>query len=154
MVETLNLKVMESNEKDIEQFDLLEKQKGVEELKDIQDLDEWMKSLPLKEVGTNFTSTVIASALLAKKRHANFKLLVWLMVFFAGLIAASYFLIGSSGAELEITYLDQVKTQSLEMLDFMADPRLRQLFLVVEGIICLVIIEKLVSSFRILRHAA
>ncbi|MDW3212077.1 MAG: hypothetical protein ABJO02_02320 [Reichenbachiella sp.] len=145
---------MESNEKDIEQFDLLEKQKGVEELKDIQDLDEWMKSLPLKEVGTNFTSTVIASALLAKKRHANFKLLVWLMVFFAGLIAASYFLIGSSGAELEITYLDQVKTQSLEMLDFMADPRLRQLFLVVEGIICLVIIEKLVSSFRILRHAA
>jgi len=145
---------MESNEKDIEQFDLLEKQKGVEELKDIQDLDEWMKSLPLKEVGTNFTSTVIASALLAKKRHANFKLLVWLMVFFAGLIAASYFLIGSSGAELEITYLDQMKTQSLEMLDFMADPRLRQLFLVVEGIICLVIIEKLVSSFRILRHAA
>ncbi|WP_456460458.1 hypothetical protein [Reichenbachiella sp.] len=154
MVETLNLKVMESNEKDIEQFDLLEKQKGVGELKDIQDLDEWMKSLPLKEVGTNFTSTVIASALLAKKRHANFKLLVWLMVFFAGLIAASYFLIGSSGAELEITYLDQVKTQSLEMLDFMADPRLRQLFLVVEGIICLVVIEKLVSSFRILRHAA
>ncbi len=145
---------MESNEKDIEQFDLLEKQKGVGELKDIQDLDEWMKSLPLKEVGTNFTSTVIASALLAKKRHANFKLLVWLMVFFAGLIAASYFLIGSSGAELEITYLDQVKTQSLEMLDFMADPRLRQLFLVVEGIICLVVIEKLVSSFRILRHAA
>ena len=145
---------MESNDKDIERFDALESNEAREELNDIQDLDEWMKSLPLKEVGTNFTSTVIASALLAKKRNANFRLLIWLMVFFAMLIAASYFVIGTSGAELEITYLDQVKTRSLEILDILADPRLRQLFLVVEGIICLVIIEKLVSSFRILRHAA
>lgn len=145
---------MERNDKDIEQFDLLENNNSIEELKDIQDLDEWMKSLPLKEVGTNFTSTVIASALLAKKRNANFKLLVWLMVFFAALIGASYLFIGTSGVELEITYLDQVKTQSLELLDILSDSRLRQLFLVVEGIICLVVIEKLVSSFRILRHAA
>lgn len=145
---------MERNDKDIEQFDLLENNNSTEELKDIQDLDEWMKSLPLKEVGTNFTSTVIASALLAKKRNANFKLLVWLMVFFAALIGASYLFIGTSGVELEITYLDQVKTQSLELLDILSDSRLRQLFLVVEGIICLVVIEKLVSSFRILRHAA
>ncbi|WP_420582353.1 hypothetical protein [Reichenbachiella sp.] len=145
---------MEGNEKDIEHFDSLENNSVPDELSDIQDLDEWMKSLPLKEVGTNFTSTVIASALLAKKRNANFRLLIWLMVFFAMLIAASYFFIGTSGAELEITYLDQVKTRSLEMLDIIADPRLRQLFLVVEGIICLVIIEKLISSFRILRHAA
>lgn len=145
---------MERNEKDIEHFDSLEKNNVPDELNDIQDLDEWMKSLPLKEVGTNFTSTVIASALLAKKRNANFRLLVWLMIFFAMLIAGSYFFIGTSGAELEITYLDQVKTQSIEMLDLLVDPRLRQLFLVVEGIICLVIIEKLISSFRILRHAA
>ena len=145
---------MERNEKDIEHFDSLENNNVPDELNDIQDLDEWMKSLPLKEVGTNFTSTVIASALLAKKRNVNFRLLVWLMLFFAVLIAASYFFIGTSEAALEITYLDQVKTRSLEMLDFLADPRLRQLFLVVEGIICLVIIEKLVSSFRILRHAA
>ncbi|WP_422361389.1 hypothetical protein [Reichenbachiella sp.] len=145
---------MERNDRDIEHFDSLENNTSSEELNDIQDLDEWMKSLPLKEVGTNFTSTVIASALLAKKRNANFRLLVWLMMFFATLIAASYFFIGTSGAELEITYLDQVKTQSIERLDLLADPRLRQLFLVVEGIICLVIIEKLVSSFRILRHAA
>lgn len=145
---------MERNDKDIEHFDSLESNNVPDVLNDIQDLDEWMKSLPLKEVGTNFTSTVIASALLAKKRNANFRLLVWLMVFFGLLIAASYFFIGTSSASLEITYLDQVKTQSLEMLDLLADPRLRQLFLVVEGIICLVIIEKLISSFRILRHAA
>lgn len=145
---------MESNKKDIEQFDALENSKMVKELKDIQDLDEWMKSLPLKEVGTNFTSTVIASAMLAKKRSANFKLLVWMMVFFAVLITVSYFLMGSGEPGVELTYLDQVRTQSVQLLDFIADPRLRQLFLVVEGIICLVIIEKLASSFRILRHAA
>lgn len=145
---------MESKEREIEQFDALENQKMVKELKDIQDLDEWMKSLPLKEVGTNFTSTVLASAMLAKKRNANFRLLVWMMVFFAALISVSYFLVGSGGSGSEITYLEQVRTQSLQALDFIADPRLRQLFLIVEGIICLVIIEKLASSFRILRQAA
>ncbi|SMD33930.1 hypothetical protein SAMN04488029_1747 [Reichenbachiella faecimaris] len=144
---------MESNDKDIEQFDALESSRMVKDLKDVQDLDQWMKSLPLKEVGTNFTSTVIASALLAKKRHANFKLLVWMMAFFAALIATSYFLMGSGAPGLEIRYLDQVRTQSMEVLDFIADPRLRQLFLIVEGVICLVIVEKLVSSFRIIKHA-
>lgn len=145
---------MESNDKDIEQFDALENSKVENDLQNIQDLDEWMKSLPLKEVGTNFTSTVIASALLAKKRHANFKLLVWMMAFFAALIATSYFLMSSGAPEVEITYLDQVRRQSVQVLDFIADPRLRQLFLIVEGIICLVIVEKLASSFRILKHAA
>ena len=145
---------MDSKEKDIEQFDALENSKMVKELKDIEDLDAWMKSLPLKEVGTNFTSTVIASAMLARKRNANFKILVWMMAFFAVLIAASYFLLGNSSTELEINYLDQLRNQSFQILDFLGDPRLRQLFLVVEGIICLVVIEKLVSSFRILRHAA
>jgi len=146
---------MERNDKDIKAFDSLEERGDVsQDLKDIQDLDQWLKSLPLKEVGTNFTSTVIASALLAKKRHSNFKLLVWMMMFFGGLIAASSFLIGSGRPGLEVSYLDFVTTQSVVLLDFLSDPRLRQLFLILEGIICLVIIEKLVSSFRMLRHAA
>ncbi|MEP2024336.1 MAG: hypothetical protein ABJH98_17165 [Reichenbachiella sp.] len=145
---------MDSNDKDIEQFDAIENGKIANDLNDIQELDQWMKSLPLKEVGTNFTSTVIASALLAKKRNANFKILIWMMAFFASLIIASFFLIGSSGLEFELTYLDQVKMHSLDVLNLIADPKLRQLFLIIEAIICLVVIEKLVSSFRILRHAA
>ncbi|MEO9805638.1 MAG: hypothetical protein ABJF04_20425 [Reichenbachiella sp.] len=145
---------MDSTDKEIKQFEALENSDKISmDLKDIQDLDQWMKSLPLKKVGTNFTSTVIASALLAKKRHANFKILVWMMAFFGILIITSYFLMGSGEPSFEFTYLDNVREQSFKVLDIIADPKLRQLFLIIEGIICLVVIEKLVSSFRILRHS-
>ncbi|MEO9965133.1 MAG: hypothetical protein ABJF11_05070 [Reichenbachiella sp.] len=145
---------MDHKEKDIENFDALEGRGDLSgDLKDIEDLDQWMKSLPLKEVGTNFTSTVIASALLAQKRHANFKILIWMMGIFGLLILSSYFLMGSGGEAMEFTYLDQVRIESLQFLEMLADPKLRQLFLIIEGIICLVVIEKLVSSFRILRHS-
>lgn len=145
---------MDCTDKDIEKFEALETNGELpDDLKDIQDLDEWMKSLPLKEVGTNFTSTVIASALLAKKRHANFKILLWMMGFFGVLITVSFLLMGNAESGLEFSYLDKVRTQSVQILELIADPKLRQLFLIIEGIICLVVIEKLVSSFRILRHS-
>lgn len=143
-----------TDKEEIENFEALEG--GAElsgEFKDIQDIDQWMKSLPLKEVGTNFTSTVIASALLARKRHANFKILLWLMGFFCLLIVASYLLMNSPGAGSELPYLDSFRTQSVQVLDLLANPKLRQLFLIVEGIICLIVIEKIVGSYRIIRHS-
>lgn len=145
---------MDNTDKDIKRYDQLENGQDLpDDLKDIQDLDQWMKSLPLKEVGKNFTSTVIASAMLAKKRHTNFKILVWMMMFFAVLIAASYFLMGSGGSGVEPAFVDNLRNRSMEVLEMIADPRLRQLFLIIEGIICLVIVEKLVSSFRIIKHS-
>lgn len=146
---------MDNNkEKDIEQFDAVASDAKLSgDLGDIKDLDQWMKSLPLKEVGTNFTSTVIASALLARKRHANFRILLWMMGFFGLLILVSYYLMGTGSSGMELSYLNQVRNQSVEALEFISDPKLRQLFLIIEGIICLVVIEKLVSSFRILKHS-
>lgn len=155
MDQNINFDKMDNSEKDIERYDQLENSQDVpDELKEVQDLDLWMKSLPLKEVGKNFTSTVIASAMLARKRHANFRILLWLMAFFAVLIAASFFMMGSGEPSMEPAFVDNLRNQSLEVLEMIADPRLRQLFLIIEGIICLVIIEKLVSSFRIIKHSA
>ena len=141
---------MKNNTSDQSKYDGLDSSDPSEELKD---LDEWILALPLKEVGTNFTSTVIASALLAQKRQRNFKLIVWLMVFFGALITCSIFLVNTMDTSMDLSYLNKAVSATSGFLDLIANPRMRQLFLVVEGMLCLVVLEKITSNFRLLKRA-
>jgi hypothetical protein len=91
---------MKENTRDQSKYNGLD---SSDQLQDIKDLDEWILALPLKEVGTNFTSTVIASAMLAQKRQRNFKLLIWLIFFVGGPLTWSIYLMGSLEPITEFT---------------------------------------------------
>ena len=141
---------------DEKKFDTLESNElGSEdlsgELGDIKNLDKWMKSLPLKNVGIDFTATVVASAMLAQKRHSNFKLLVWMIAFFAILTIGSYWVLSGESSSIGPVFFDKAFDGIGSAFDVFSDPRTRQLFLVVEGVLCLVVLEKIVSSFRMIK---
>ena len=151
---------MENEKQDIRNYDALENaidpNTQTDELKEIADLDLWMKSLPLKKVGKNFTSTVIASAILAQKRHTNFKLLIWAITILVMLTIGSYWLLGVTMQDIkEISYISEgvdIFSRSIfNLIEIFSSTKTRQLFLMIEGILFLVVAEKVVSSFQIIK---
>ena len=146
---------MESNDKDIKKFDLLESsdQPMDDELRAIKKMDGWISKLSGATLGGEFTSRVMMSAMLAKKRKTNLKIISWLMAVFVLIAALSFMLFPFSQETTLPTQMIQVYEQMDGYIGYLTDPKMKQFLLVLEGIVCLVILEKIISSFKLVKHS-
>ncbi|PIB36046.1 hypothetical protein BFP72_11895 [Reichenbachiella sp. 5M10] len=114
---------------------------------DMDRLDQWMRSLTLPEAGLGFTQEVVAAAMLAKKRQISRRILMGVLLFIlmAGTLCVWAVQDGSS-LQLSPDVLHLVSWLSFDLsidwngLSFTA-------FLILEGVLFLLMIEKVTSSY-------
>jgi len=151
-----------NEDKDIEKFDAIANQsfskndkadKGL--LKSIDAMDQVMRKTNSFEVSANFTERLIYDAMHLKSNHSKNRIIRLLGFIFLPIITICAIIILGSSATVESPAM---VTQTLEkfnsLLQFTSDPKVQQLFLISEGIILLIIIEKIASSYRFIRHSA
>ena len=148
--------------KDIEKFDALENKTPKSTLKEdhnlmvsIKSLDHLMQSNNTYEVSSSFTKNLIYQALNPKQNVSNSKIIKLLAFIFLPIIIVSISVVLLNSGTIESP---AVVTQILEkfnvIVQFTTDPKVQQFFLISEGIILLIIIEKIASSYRFYRHSA
>jgi len=142
--------------KDIRHFDLLEKSSFSEdkELIDIKKMDGLMGGISIREISSDFTSRVVRSAIILAKRKANLRILYGLMGAFSALSLLLYVLLPSGSEIATPEFVPMIFDQIGKYVAVFANPKLKQFLLIAEGIICLVIVEKIVSSYKFFRHPA
>ena len=147
-----------STNKDIKNFDALENNSfpkadnsDSEILKSISALDNIMIEQNIEEVSTNFADKLILEVL--NSTPAKTKIFKLLSFVFIPIILVCVAIIYFNGGTIESPVL---VTDTLEkfnsLLQFTSNPKVQQLFLICEGIILLVIIEKVTSSYRMYKQ--
>lgn len=148
------------SENDIERFDSLEsgnfKSDKKEEkalLMSISGLDKIMSNQNLTEVSSDFTERLLSAALKIKSRPSNGKIFRLLILIFLPIIIISTIIVYlSTGSAENPIIVTQTLDKFNQLLQFASDSKVQQLFLIGEGIILLVIVEKIASSYRIFKH--
>ena len=156
LLKIIKFEEMESDKKDIRQFDLLEKSDIPEdkELAAIKKMDGLVGGISMKEVRSDFTSWVILSAIVLAKRKANSRILYWLIGVFCVMSILSFFIFPTGSEITTPEFVPIVFDQLGKYLAVFEDPKLKQFLIIAEGIICLVILEKIVSSYKYFKHPA
>jgi len=139
-------------EKEIKIFDALEKNDFSKNgnkalLKSISALDSFMKNQPIEEVSPNFSKHLLADVLKLKSTSNR---MLWLLglIFLPIILISIAIVYFSTGVVDNPIYITQIVERFYSLLQLISDPKVKQLFLICEGIILLVIIEKVVSSFN------
>lgn len=119
--------------------------------KELEELDDWIKSLPIRKVGEDFTATVMTSALLMQKRNKSMRYVVGALVFFLGLGVCGFVLTPS----LDNQPLQTWPSSVLDWRGYLFDSSTLQVFLMIEAVLSLIIIDKLFFYYKLIkaRHA-
>lgn len=156
-----------NKEKDIAHFDWLEKnlddpskqmdglsEQEKEVLNSVSALDDMMLRQPVEHVSDGFRERLMTSVAAVKTSKSRIRMFSWLFVLFFLLIGLSWLFASVQENIATPTYVDQFADRFSSLLGMIADPRFKQIFLISEGIICLVILEKIVSSLRFFKFPA
>lgn len=129
----------------------LAEEKGL--LHSIAALDNIMTQNPLENAGPTFVDSLVLSLSKAKRRKSIYRMFAFVFGIFAIMIGISWFW---AMGEQDITtplYLNNVVEKFNTTLSFISDPRFKQMFLISEAIVCLVIVEKIVSGYRMFKFS-
>ena len=117
-------------------------------LRSIAALDKIMKSEPLETTGLSFADRLITDWKRTNPNKSRFRLFGLMITFFGILIIISWLFAQGQQAITTPSYLNQIFDQMGSVMSMITDPRFKQIFLISEGIICLVILEKIISGYR------
>jgi len=149
---------MKSLADDIQNFDDLEHADGHSlsnpELRSIHQLDQLMSGLHSSKLRPDFAASVIRAALAEKRRKSRFWFFSVLLGSGAAIVSLVWVALLFNPASSSTVYLPQVMDQVGGFLGLFSNPKVRQLLLICEAIILLIIADKVLGKFRNIRPTA
>lgn len=148
-----------STKEDIKNFEALEKNDFSNDtnkvlLKSISILDNIMQKHYIEKVSPDFTKFLLMDVKL-KPALTNNRILWILSLIFIPIILISIAIIYlNTGIVEKPVLINQILDKFYIAFQFINEPKVQQLFLIGEGIILLIIIEKIVSSYKIYRYSS
>lgn len=148
-----------STKEDIKNFEALEKNDFSNDtnkvlLKSISILDNIMQKHYIEKVSPDFTKFLLMDMKL-KPALTNNRILWILSLIFIPIILISIAIIYlNTGIVEKPVLINQILDKFYIAFQFINEPKVQQLFLIGEGIILLIIIEKIVSSYKIYRYSS
>ncbi len=147
---------MEANEDDIKKFDTLEGSGDLtdSELQAIRQTDTMMRGAVKPGLSLEFTRRAVSSAIIAKRRKSRNRFIAWVSAIAIGLVVLIVALALPSSSGSPATDLPQLEVPISLISDFFSNEKFRQLFLISEAIILLLIVDQLVGKRSFFRPSS
>ncbi|MFY0625478.1 MAG: hypothetical protein JXR07_04230 [Reichenbachiella sp.] len=142
---------MKNFEDDITNFDALENSNLNalnEELQNIRKIDEMMTNIEDINLKPDFTASVVQSALMAKRKKSRFWFFATLLGSSLAIIAVIWFSISLGPTVSSAEYLPNAMNHFGTIMEWLANPKVKQLLIISEAIVLLLIVDKIFSRFR------
>lgn len=141
---------MKDSKKDIENFDRLQEGEGLsDELLAIQNVDEFLSESKPTGLSSNFTSMVISSAVAHKRKKSRFGFFGILFGIMFAILAVLWASLSPNEASAQSPeYLPLIMNHVESLLNVFSDPKVKQLLIIVEAIILLLLVDQIFNRFR------
>lgn len=122
------------------------------ESKELQWLDQWMDQLPSEEVSHDFTMQIVADAYSRKRKRSNRRIMIGVLsVLLIGLSLCLYYLPGLVSVE-GLSFSENMSEQLIQWSEGWALGISFEVLLVIEGLLVLLLMERLLRRMRFFRH--
>ncbi|UXP32645.1 hypothetical protein N6H18_01510 [Reichenbachiella agarivorans] len=115
-------------------------------------MDQWMKQLPIETVTDDFTNRVVSAAVLRKKRKTNLRILIVMLILLVFTMGLCVFMLGGTAVDNPTSYLDMTRNWVKPYFSGLVGIVSVEIFLMIEGVLFLLVLEKVVSRLILSRQ--